>query len=595
MNRTETKHKLLIVDDEPANLRLLERLFRRDYQVFTAASGAEALELLGQHEVALLITDQRMPGMTGIELLKSTVALRPHMIRIILTGYTDVAALVEAINCGHVYKYVTKPWDNDALRVTVERALEHYETAKSRHELEQANRRLSARLEAMTRGVVRAIADALDAKDEFICGHARRVSGYSAAVARRMRLDRVRTEELSLAAFLHDVGAIGTPDALLLKTGPLSDEERAVVEFHAERGARILSSVPELADMAETVRYHHENYDGTGYPEGLAGEQIPLASRIIRVADAYDAMTSPRPFREAYDHHEAVARLRADSGRKFDPEVVAAFCDFESLAKIRRSIAEGFFGPRFTPASPFEGRPTFEELIRQVETDPVWAAGVLRRARARAGGAFSGGPLNLRAACERLGEAEVVAAGRPTVGVCSMGGGGLRAHSVRSAVAARALAERTRLLDPEEAYALGLMHDVGEALLRSLFPEEMENILWLGAGDQAQREAAAFGVDHGQVGQWILEACGVPRRLASAVQAHHDAMRINDPAALLLHVADAVAHADGGDQLSPLDELGSDRLSLLRLTRADLARVRERVAAEAADAACEPDAALAQT
>lgn len=143
-------YKIMIVDDEPANLRLLERLFRRDYTVVAASSGQEALQLLGQHDVALLITDQRMPGMTGIELLQRTVSLRPHMVRIILTGYTDMTALVEAINCGHVYKYMTKPWDNNALRLTVERALEHYETNRSLHELEQANKRLSIRLQEVT-------------------------------------------------------------------------------------------------------------------------------------------------------------------------------------------------------------------------------------------------------------------------------------------------------------------------------------------------------------------------------------------------------------------------------------------------------------
>jgi DNA-binding NtrC family response regulator len=143
-------YKIMVVDDEPANLRLLERLFRRDYTVVAAGSGEEALQLLGQHDVALVITDQRMPGMTGIELLQRTVSLRPHMVRIILTGYTDMNALVEAINCGHVYKYMTKPWDNNALRLTVERALEHYETNRSLHEREQVNKRLSIRLEEMT-------------------------------------------------------------------------------------------------------------------------------------------------------------------------------------------------------------------------------------------------------------------------------------------------------------------------------------------------------------------------------------------------------------------------------------------------------------
>src|ERR1041385_2024033 len=161
-------YKIMIVDDEPANLRLLERLFRRDYQVLTADSGQEALHLLEQHDVALLITDPRMPGMTGIELLKRTAAVRPPPVRVILTGYTDIGALVEAINCGQVYKYVTKPWNNDQLRLTVARAVEHYENTRSRHELELRNKRLSLRLEQMTRAVVRSITDALEAKDEHL-------------------------------------------------------------------------------------------------------------------------------------------------------------------------------------------------------------------------------------------------------------------------------------------------------------------------------------------------------------------------------------------------------------------------------------------
>lgn len=140
------RYNILIVDDEPANVRALQRLFRDEYQVLTAFSGAEALELVQQHEVVLMITDQRMPEMTGIELLKKTVSLRPRMVRIILTGYTDVEALVEAINCGQVYRYVTKPWNNEDLRVMVRRALEHYETNRNTYELTLANERLLSRL-----------------------------------------------------------------------------------------------------------------------------------------------------------------------------------------------------------------------------------------------------------------------------------------------------------------------------------------------------------------------------------------------------------------------------------------------------------------
>jgi putative nucleotidyltransferase with HDIG domain len=574
-------YKILIVDDEPANLRLLERLFRRDYSVLTASSGQEALQLLGQHDVALLVTDQRMPGMTGTELLKLIADTRPNMVRMILTGYTEVSALVEAINCGQVYRYVTKPWDNDDLRLTVARALDHYETNKSHHELEVANERLSLRLREMTRGFVRVIADALEARDPFVYGHARRVVGYAGAIGRRMHLSVEALDKLSLAALLHDVGKIGTPDSVLLKPSVLTVVEQDIVRLHAERGAQMLSGVPEMEEVAAAVRHHHENYDGTGYPEGLAGEQIPLASRIIHVADAYDAMTSPRPFHDALSHEAAVGELVKKAGTLFDSEVVVAFCRLEALAQIRRHI-----GPQFLPvARPANLRSlTPDELVREVEAEPALAARVLRAANA---GGHAEGPLaSLRAACARLG-ADVVRHVVAQADVCERvcyESQVLRVHSRRSAVAARLLAEKTGLLDPEAAYTAGLLHDIGEVLLHALFPQEMETIAWLDdAGARVGKEVASFGVDHAQVGQWILEACGVPRALALSVQTHHDAVRTNDPVALLLHVADAVAHAHDSSEVTALDACGSERLALLRLTRSDLARIHEHTNEEAGE------------
>jgi len=140
-------YKLMIVDDEPANLRVLERLFRPDYRVVTAPSGAEALALLEQNDVALMISDQRMPEMTGIELMTKTVDIRPHMVKILLTGYTDVGAIIAALNSGLVYRYLTKPWNNNDLRLTVSRALEHYEMMKAKHQLGMENQRLRAMLQ----------------------------------------------------------------------------------------------------------------------------------------------------------------------------------------------------------------------------------------------------------------------------------------------------------------------------------------------------------------------------------------------------------------------------------------------------------------
>jgi|GEM_PF-520154 len=569
--------KIMIVDDEPANLRLLESLFSGDYQVLSAGSGTEALRLLEQHDVALLITDQHIFGMTGIELLERAASLRPHMVRIILAGCTDMEALVDAINRGQVYRCVTKPWNNEDLRLTVVRALQHYEVNRSRHEMEEANKRLSQRLQAMTRGVICAIADTLEAKDTYVYGHARRVSGYAAAIGRRMRLSVQLLEQLSLAALMHDVGKIATPDSILLKPAALTDEERAVVRLHAERGARLLAEVPDMEETAVAVRYHHEDYDGAGYPEGLAGEQIPVASRVIRVADAYDAMTSPRPFRNALDHEAAVAELMKGAGKQYDPEVVRAFCGLEALAKIRGNIAQGAFGSHFLSVKqpinlwtlPLEG------LVREVEFDPARAAAVL--CAANAGRAASETTMSLYAACARLGaEAlrEIIAQADVSERV-SYEAEVLRDHSLRCATAALLLAERTGALNPDEAYTAGLLHDLGEAVLHSLFPEEAEKIIWLGHPFRVEREAAAFGVDHAQVGQWILDACNVPPAMAFTIQTHHDINHVSDPAALLLHIADAVASANDSSEVASLDTLTPARLDLLRLRPADLARVHE--------------------
>jgi len=573
-------HRIMVVDDEPANLRLLERVFRNDYQVITANSGDEALRLLEQHEVALLITDQRMPGMSGIELLKRTAIFRPHMVRIILTGYTDVGALVDAINCGQVYKYVTKPWSNEDLRQTVSRALEHYDIQKSHHELVLNNTRLNTRLQEMTRGFVRAIADALEAKDPHMYGHSRRVSGYATGIGRRMQLDSDTLEKISLAGFLHDIGEIGTPDKILLKPAPLTEEERAVVELHSERGARMLSGIPDMSEVADAVRHHHEHFDGSGYPEGLHGAQIPVAARIILVADAYDAMTSPRPFRNALNHAAAVARLEDEAGMQFDPEVVNAFCRFDTLAQIRQSIANGFCGATLFPASRTIDNAdalSFVELYREVSAEPVLAAYALFEANAMEVGdeAFT----NIEAACTRLGEARLRALVESNPGRADESQRAACEQALRAAEAARLLAEHTHIVDSQEAYTLGLLHNIGEMLLLSLFPAEMMNMNRSAEeGNQMEQEVLAFGVDHAQIGEWILEACGVPRSLTAAVQTHHDVMRIDDPIALLLHVASAIAHSDTPQRVATPDALGSDRLAILGLDHADLVSIHGRVA-----------------
>jgi len=307
-------YKLLIVDDEQANIRLLERLFRQDYFCLTASSGEEAIELLDQHEVAVIITDQRMPGMNGVELLKRSADRRPHMVRILLTGYTDLEALIEAVNCGLVYMYINKPWNNDDLKLRVGRAVEHYETNKRQHLLAANNERLNSRLREMKLGFVRAMASVLQLKDEFLYEHGSRVSKYSISLGEKLGLNPELMLDLTAAAFLHDIGVV-------------SAAAQALPYENAESAADIVGCITEFKDAADIIRYQYENYDGSGSPLGLIGDQIPLTARVLRVAKEIDLLTNTKNGAPGLTQEEAFERLHAGSGREFDPHVVMTFSD----------------------------------------------------------------------------------------------------------------------------------------------------------------------------------------------------------------------------------------------------------------------------
>lgn len=311
-------HKLLIVDDETANLRLLERLFQSEYQCLTASSGADAIRLLEQHDVAILITDQRMPEITGLELLKRTAQLRPQMVRILLTGYTDVEALVEAINSGLVYMYISKPWNIDDLKLRVGRACEHYQNNKNRQALAGANQRLLLKLSEIKHGVVSALTEMLKTRDKHEYAHALRVRDYSTMIAAKLGLGEEQEEELSLAALLHDLGRIEN-SRIAVGSQPSALEQ--VTEAHARCEAKLLHAIPELANVAEIIRSYQENYDGTGRPRGLKADQIPMPCRILRLADEYDQMILPRSA-PSMTHDEAMRFLTQRSGKQFDPRAI---------------------------------------------------------------------------------------------------------------------------------------------------------------------------------------------------------------------------------------------------------------------------------
>jgi response regulator RpfG family c-di-GMP phosphodiesterase len=329
-------HKLLIVDDEIANLRLLERLFSKDFHCLTAPSGREAIRVLEQHDVAIVITDQCMPEMTGIELLKRTALLRPHMVRILLTGYTDVEALVEALNSGLVYLYITKPWNNEDLKLRVTRACAHYQNNKKRQALADANQRLLLRLNEIKLDVVTALSEMLRTRDKHASAHALRVRNYAMMIAARIGITGEQEEELSIAALLHELGRIDLSRNGGTRVVPV---DQSIAQAHAECEAKLLNSIPELANVAEIVNCHGENYDGSGTPRGLGGDQIPLSSRILRLADEYDQMVLPKAS-APMTHDEAMRFLALRSGKQFDPTVVEVLSQFsaEELNKEQSPI-----------------------------------------------------------------------------------------------------------------------------------------------------------------------------------------------------------------------------------------------------------------
>ena len=314
------KYKVLFVDDEPENLRLLERLFRRTHDVFQATSGAEGIKMLELHDIELIISDQRMPGMTGIEFLKRAAEMRPNTVRMILTGYTDVNDLVDVINSGVVYKYITKPWVNEDLVQTVARGLEHYEAFKGRHDFAQQKKRLEAQVERTTKGFVRMITEALRAGDVDFPARCQRIEDLASALGQWMNMDAEALTRLAIAVQLCEIGRLGPKRGSSLTTSAGEQQQllRANVFW-----ADLLDAVPEMSDIALAVRFQYENFDGSGFPDQRAGEGIPLFARILAVARAYDSLACDETGAEL-SVDDALNRLEMDAGSRFDPKLVVA-------------------------------------------------------------------------------------------------------------------------------------------------------------------------------------------------------------------------------------------------------------------------------
>ncbi len=335
---TTKQERILIVDDEEIIRKLLhQKLSSEGYHCAEASTADQALDKLRSNAVELVLLDIKMPGKSGVELLPEIKASYPDTAVIMATAISDTSTAIQCMKQG-AYDYLTKPFSLDEVILSIDRALEkrrlelenrdyqqHLETevAKRTEQLRQAFEKIKlASLDTIHR-----LSRAAEYKDEDTGAHIKRMSQYSADVARKMGLADEMVETILYASPMHDVGKIGTPDRILLKPGKLSPDEWETMKQHTIIGAQILEgSDAEFIKLAEVIALtHHEKWDGSGYPKGLKGSEIPLAGRITAIADVFDALTSKRPYREPFPLKKSFAIIKKSRGSHFDPEVVDAF------------------------------------------------------------------------------------------------------------------------------------------------------------------------------------------------------------------------------------------------------------------------------
>ena len=359
---------LLFVDDEVNILSSLKRLFRPyGYRIFTAESGALGIKVMQTEKVDLVVSDMRMPEMNGAQFLEKVRETWPETTRILLTGYSEIAATIDAINKGQIYRYISKPWDDNDIVIIIKQALHQkmLEQEKIRlegliliqnEELKDLNANLEDKVKIRTEEVrktmsklvvvhdklkksfitsIRVFSNLTELREGRMAGHSRRVADMARTLAKRVGMTDADTQDVFLAGLLHDIGKIGLPDRLLEKPFPaLSSEEKSEVAKHPIKGQLALMALDQLQGASKYIRGHHERFDGLGYPDKLVGVAIPLGARILAVANDYDSAQSGSLLTKHLKQEDAVAYIKDGRGRRYDPQVVDAFMEMMGKSTV---------------------------------------------------------------------------------------------------------------------------------------------------------------------------------------------------------------------------------------------------------------------
>ena len=348
---------LLFVDDEPSVLSSLQRLFRsRGYSIFTANGAAQGIDILEKESIDLVMSDMRMPGADGSAFLEQVRLRWPDVVRLLLTGCADIASTISAINRGEIYRYVSKPWSDDEIVLTVRDALDRRRLAAENRrllalvtsqnaELTSLNASLETKVADRTaqleqamndlkRGFVASVgvfSNLIELRGSNLVGHGRRVAAHAKVIARRLGVAEDEAQDILLGGLLHDIGKIVLPNDLIERPfHGLAAEARNEVMQHAAKGQAVLMGVDELKGASILIRHHHECYDGSGFPDRLTGSDIPLGARIIAVANDFDAVQLGTLLNRRMNPKEAVAFLTENRMRRYDPHVVDAFVACQS-------------------------------------------------------------------------------------------------------------------------------------------------------------------------------------------------------------------------------------------------------------------------